>query len=127
MMDLLFPFALVQIEKFPIRWLLVDPVPVIRASFAWPLLDRLHLGPGLLVPEHFHQFVVQLNVDIGILFPATKALMRPSEEIEMKTRQLAPIVYTSGIGIIFGDLLEDLLMHAHRFGVGTNGGVEFRA
>lgn len=126
-MDLLFPFALIQIEKFPIRWLLVDPVPVIQASFAWPLLDRLHLGPGLLVPEHFHQLVIKLNVDIGILVPAPKALMRASEEIKMKTRQLASIVYTSSIGIIFGDLLEDLLMHAHRFGVGTDGSIEFRA
>lgn len=125
-MHRLIPFTLIQIEKFPIPWRLVDAVPVISTSFTCPLLNWLHLSPGLLVPEHFRQLIVKLDVDVNIFFPAPKALMRALEEIEMNTRQLAPIIYAPSIGIIFGDLLEDLFMHAHCFGVGADGSIEFR-
>lgn len=125
MMDMLFPFALVQIEELPVGWLLVDAVPVVGASFAGPLLDRLHLGPGLFVAEHVRQFLVKVDVDAGILFPAPKALVCAPEQIKMDTRQLTPIIYTPSVGIVVGNLLEDLFMHPHRFGVGADGSVEF--
>lgn len=125
MMDLLFPFALIQIEELPVGWLLVDTVPVVGASFAGPFLDRLHIGPGLFVAEHFRQFLVKLDVDACILVPAPKALVRVPEQIKMDTRQFTPIIYTPYVGVVVGNLLEDLFMHPHRFGVGADGSVEF--
>lgn len=126
MMHLLLLFVLIQFEKLPLGWLLVDSVPVVGASFAWPFLDWLHLGPRLLVPERLHQIIIEIDVDARILLPAPKPLMRAPEEIEMNARQLAPVIYASSVGIIFGNLLKDLFMNAHRFGVGADGSVEFR-